>query len=519
MLKKLTAAVTAILTVCCADVVSVSAAEIENLDSFGYKSVVNVPVLDAGVDLSDTDPTHDENYIKYVESLREYGYKPVPELVETFRSKYTFEEPDIINVYSKESGQPRCSYEVESVHIPFVTRITVSETNIDTESVANDIKNIINSENAEVSAYNASKNTFFSITFNDFSPEESYELSLKVADMLSENYTIESAVENFSYRKFDDLTVEYDVFIKAENSNFVMMHDLSAEELENFNKKLSENNVKAHFETSTESESYGLAIYDEGLTSAEIRENAEKIQEITGFSPQAGSTEVITPSYGLCVNFSARYKVSDEIKERMEQEQTAIPVVLTYENMSLYNVEKTYTSKVNDYKELIAMQYAFNYTAEEKKKLIEDFKTTTWTNLISRERENRVKYVLKYSDLSIDDVSYSIGESKISCTLTPEQIDNIADSNNIKSIRIIYDGEDFDTENQAYYDSFSPVEGDANGDKRVSISDSVCILQYIANAEKYPISPTLLVNSDIADNDGVSAYDASYIQKIDAGLV
>ncbi|GEM_PF-2621533 len=519
MLKKLTAAITAILTVCCADVVSVSATEIENLDSFGYKSVVNVPVLDAGVDLSDTDPTHDENYIKYVESLREYGYKPVPELVETFRSKYTFEEPDIINVYSKESGQPRCSYEVESVHIPFVTRITVSETNIDTESVANDIKNIINSENAEVSAYNASKNTFFSITFNDFSPEESYELSLKVADMLSENYTIESAVENFSYRKFDDITVEYDVFIKAENSNFVMMHDLSAEELENFNKKLSENNVKAHFETSTESESYGLAIYDEGLTSAEIRENAEKIQEITGFSPQAGSTEVITPSYGLCVNFSARYKVSDEIKERMEQEQTAIPVVLTYENMSLYNVEKTYTSKVNDYKELIAMQYAFNYTAEEKKKLIEDFKTTTWTNLISRERENRVKYVLKYSDLSIDDVSYSIGESKISCTLTPEQIDNIADSNNIKSIRMIYVGEDFDTENQAFYDSFSPVEGDANGDKRVSISDSVCILQYIANAEKYPLSPTLLVNADIADNDGVSAYDASYIQKIDAGLV
>lgn len=519
MLKKLTAAIIAILTVCCADVLSVSANEIENLDNFGYKSVFNVPVLDAGVDLSDTDPTHDENYIKYVESLREYGYNPVPELVETFRNKYTFEEPDIINVYSKESGSPRCTYEVESIHKPFVTRIKISETNISTDSVANDIKNIINNENAEVSAYNASNNTFFSITFNDFSPEESYELSLKVADMLSENYTIESAVENFSSRTFDDLTVEYDVFIKAENSNFMMMHDLSAEELENFNTQLSENDVKAHFETSTESESYGLAIYDEGLTSAEIRENAEKIQEITGFSPETMFTEDVAPNYGLCVNFSARYKVSDEIKERMEQEQTAIPVVLTYENMSLYNIEKTYTSKVNDYKELIAMQYAFNYTAEEKKKLIEDFKTTTWTELVSEEREKRVTYVLKYSDLSIDDVSYSIGESKISCTLTPEQIDDIADSNNIKSIRMIYVGEDFDTENQAFYDSFSPVEGDANGDKKVSISDSVRILQYVANAEKYPLSPTLLVNADIADNDGVSAYDANYIQKIDAGLV
>ena len=223
-----------------------------------------------------------------------------------------------------------------------------------------------------------------------------------------------------------------------------MMHDLSAEELENFNKKLSENDVKAHFETSTESESYGLAIYDEGLTSAEIRENAEKIQEITGFSPETMFTEDVAPNYGLCVNFSARYKVSDEIKERMEQEQTAIPVVLTYENMSLYNVEKTYTSKVNEYKKLMTKQSA-KYTAEEKQRLIEDFKTTTWTNLISRERENIVKYVLKYSDLSIDDVAYSIGESKISCTLTPEQIDNIADSNNIKSIRMIYVGEDFDT--------------------------------------------------------------------------
>ena len=518
MLKKLTAAIIAILTVCCADVLSVSANEIENLDNFGYKSVVNVPVLDASIDLSDTDPTHDENYIKYVESLREYGYKPVPELVETFRNKYTFEEPDIINVYSKESGSPHCTYEVESVHIPFVTRIKISETNIDTDSVENNIRNIINSENAEVTTYTNSNNTFFSITFNEFSPEESYELSLKVADMLSENYTIESAVENFSYRTFDDLTVEYDVFIKAGNSNLVMMHDLSAEELENFNTQLSENDVKAHFETSTESESYGLAIYDEGLTSAEIRENAEKIQEITGFSPETMFTEDVAPNYGLCVNFSARYKVSDEIKERMEQEQTAIPVVLTYENMSLYNVEKTYTSKVNEYKKFMAKQSA-KYTAEEKQKLIEDFKTTTWTNLISRERENRVKYVLKYSDLSIDDVAYSIGESKISCTLTPEQIDNIADSNNIKSIRMIYVGEDFDTENQAFYDSFSPVEGDANGDKKVSISDSVRILQYVANAEKYPLSPTLLVNADIADNDGVSAYDASYIQKIDAGLV
>ena len=86
----------------------------------------------------------------------------------------------------------------------------------------------------------------------------------------------------------------------------------------------------------------------------------------------------------------------------------------------------------------------------------------------------------------------------------------------MKSIRMIREGEDFDSENQAYYDKFSPVEGDANGDRNLSISDAVCILQYLANSEKYPISSYLAVNADISDTDGITAHDAAVIQQIDA---
>ena len=41
-----------------------------------------------------------------------------------------------------------------------------------------------------------------------------------------------------------------------------------------------------------------------------------------------------------------------------------------------------------------------NYTAEEKQKLIENFKTETWNNLVSYERESLVKRTAKKLGLS-----------------------------------------------------------------------------------------------------------------------
>ena len=69
-------------------------------------------------------------------------------------------------------------------------------------------------------------------------------------------------------------------------------------------------------------------------------------------------------------------------------------------------------------------------------------------------------------------------------------------------------------------ESETSVIGDANLDGRVSISDSVRILQYVANNEKYPIDDTAMQNADVYNKgDGVTGMDAVSIQKYDAGVL
>ena len=62
--------------------------------------------------------------------------------------------------------------------------------------------------------------------------------------------------------------------------------------------------------------------------------------------------------------------------------------------------------------------------------------------------------------------------------------------------------------------SVSTVRGDANLDKDVNISDAVCIMQCIANPDKFRLSSQAMENADVTgDNDGVTSRDALVIQK------
>gem|GEM_PF-4267073 len=63
------------------------------------------------------------------------------------------------------------------------------------------------------------------------------------------------------------------------------------------------------------------------------------------------------------------------------------------------------------------------------------------------------------------------------------------------------------------------LAGDSNLDGNLSISDSVRILQYVANSNKYHLSPAAKKAADVCgDNDGVTANDAAAIQRYDAGV-
>ncbi|HAE52528.1 MAG TPA: hypothetical protein DCG30_04665, partial [Ruminococcus sp.] len=62
--------------------------------------------------------------------------------------------------------------------------------------------------------------------------------------------------------------------------------------------------------------------------------------------------------------------------------------------------------------------------------------------------------------------------------------------------------------------------GDANVDKKVSISDSVAILQSVANVSRYALTNEGKRNADVVDNgSGITGQDAAAIQLVDSGVL
>ncbi len=85
-------------------------------------------------------------------------------------------------------------------------------------------------------------------------------------------------------------------------------------------------------------------------------------------------------------------------------------------------------------------------------------------------------------------------------------------------------------ESPSYLHDFQPKElpvcessiffGDANLDERVSVADSVAILQYLGNKDKYQLSSDAKLNADCYNTgDGITGSDALTIQKIDAKMI
>ena len=60
--------------------------------------------------------------------------------------------------------------------------------------------------------------------------------------------------------------------------------------------------------------------------------------------------------------------------------------------------------------------------------------------------------------------------------------------------------------------------GDANCDDKVTVSDAVAVLQYIANKEKYPLTAQAEFNADIDGEEGITGDDVRAIQMIDAAI-
>ena len=64
-----------------------------------------------------------------------------------------------------------------------------------------------------------------------------------------------------------------------------------------------------------------------------------------------------------------------------------------------------------------------------------------------------------------------------------------------------------------------PMYGDANEDGKVTVSDAVAVLQYIADNYKYPLTYYGYENADCDGEEGITGGDVIAIQKYDAGVI
>lgn len=105
----------------------------------------------------------------------------------------------------------------------------------------------------------------------------------------------------------------------------------------------------------------------------------------------------------------------------------------------------------------------------------------------------------------------------IICEITEEQYISALNNEVITSVskhEPLEDTQDMTT----MMEETSILPGDANCDYKLTVADAVAVLQYIANAEKYPLSPQGKVNADIDGVPGITGTDAIAIQCIDAGV-
>ncbi|MBO4878074.1 MAG: leucine-rich repeat protein [Ruminococcus sp.] len=70
-----------------------------------------------------------------------------------------------------------------------------------------------------------------------------------------------------------------------------------------------------------------------------------------------------------------------------------------------------------------------------------------------------------------------------------------------------------------YYPTGENIKpGDANCDGRITVSDVVAILQFIASKEKYPLTPEGQLNAEVDGVKGITGLDAIVVQRMDAGI-
>lgn len=153
---------------------------------------------------------------------------------------------------------------------------------------------------------------------------------------------------------------------------------------------------------------------------------------------------------------------------------------------------------------------------------INDFYTPYILSYYSKEKEKLEKYIAENNiDYTIEDDTYEEGNV---VKLIPNKEKSIREL--VETAKNIYNDMGLkiylnDTPALARpmlsseIDVYNYVSGDANCDGETTVADATTILQYLGNADKYPLDAQGKFNGDM-NNDGITATDALEIQILDA---
>lgn len=120
---------------------------------------------------------------------------------------------------------------------------------------------------------------------------------------------------------------------------------------------------------------------------------------------------------------------------------------------------------------------------------------------------------LKIDIINVNNYIQLIPENELSASESLEFENQLYNSIGIKPVYSILEGTKGSCDDKILFDD--SINGDANLDGEVTLADSLTVLQYIANEEKYPLNEKQQFNADCYNpGDGITAMDALEIQMI-----
>lgn len=222
--------------------------------------------------------------------------------------------------------------------------------------------------------------------------------------------------------------------------------------------------------------------------------------------------------------FETSSKVQEAVSAQFEAGAETVEVNILFQEVDYMTIaNETYEES----KEYVASLEDPPYTAEELEAIRKAYHEKIYFERLNAAREERAYAIAEELGIETTMVTFLYGNPVMICEITAEQLGKAEDHTLVRWITIAEDDPYpatitmYGTESEGTTTpSVSILAGDANGNFSLDIGDVVKIMNYVTNAEAYPLTVYELENADVyCKGDGVNNMDALSVQKKLAGLI